>query len=126
MYSFEAFTTTSKPVPAKHSPISSLIDEFSSKENGNAHIQNGRRWVAETFYGDDVETIRTLRLRKGWSQSQLAAQLNTSQSHVARIERGTENVTIDTCRRLSSVLGVDLNQLNQALMAQEKILREKQ
>lgn len=126
MFSFEAYTTSNIQIPVKHSSISNVIEEFSSRENGTAHLENGRRWIAESFYRDDGETIRSLRLRKGWSQSQLAEQLNTSQSHVARIERGSENVTIDTCRRLSVVLGVDLNQLNQALMIQEQRLREKQ
>jgi transcriptional regulator with XRE-family HTH domain len=62
-----------------------------------------------------------LRLRKGWSQTQLANELGTSQPHIARIERGTENVTIETCRRLCRVLGIDMNRLDAALRRQEAL-----
>ena len=70
--------------------------------------------------------MRAFRLRKGWSQTRLAEELSTSQSHVARIERGTENLTIETCRKLSTVLGIDLNTLDQALKRQEAIAQAKQ
>jgi transcriptional regulator with XRE-family HTH domain len=69
--------------------------------------------------------VRALRLRRGWSQSQLAEAIKTSQSHIARIERGTENVTIQTCRRLCAALGIDMNTLDQALRRQEVIAQSK-
>ena len=70
--------------------------------------------------------MRTLRLRKGWSQSRLAKALETSQSHVARIERGTENLTIETCRKISKALEIDMNTLDQALKRQEAIAQAQQ
>jgi len=65
--------------------------------------------------------VHTLRLRKGWSQARLAAELGTSQSYIARIERGKENLTVKTCRKLSWALGIDLNTLDQMLRRQEAI-----
>jgi len=89
-------------------------------------LEEGRRWVARTFYGEEGDTVRTLRLRKGWSQTRLAEALGTSQSHVARIERGTENLTIETCRKLGMVLDVDMNTLDAMLRRQEVLARAKQ
>jgi transcriptional regulator with XRE-family HTH domain len=103
-----------------------LIREWETDEKKRAALEEGRRWVADTFHCDDGETVRTLRLRKGWSQSQLAKMLGTSQSHVARIERGTENLTIETCRKLSATLDIDLNTLDLALKRQEAIAQAKQ
>lgn len=77
------------------------------------------------FHGTDGDTVRTLRLRKGWSQTQLAETIGTSQSHVARIERGDQNLAIQTCRRLADVLAVDMNALAQALRQQEERARAK-
>lgn len=84
-----------------------------------------RKWFAESFYANDGITIRTLRLKKGWSQMTLAEQIGTSQPHVVRIERGTENLTLNTCRRLCSALGIDMNTLDTALRRQESLMAEK-
>jgi transcriptional regulator with XRE-family HTH domain len=67
-----------------------------------------------------------LRLRKGWSQARLAAEIGTSQPHVARIERGTENLAIGTCRKLCAALDIDLNTLDRALRRQEKIAQTRE
>ena len=71
--------------------------------------------VAANFYAQDGDTLRSLRLRHGWSQGRLAAAPATSQSHVARIERGTGNLTIATCRKLANVFGIDLKTLDEIL-----------
>lgn len=103
-----------------------MAAEWEQDPKGHAALEEGRQWVADAFYGEDGNTVRTLRLRKGWSQTRLAEELSTSQSHVARIERGTENLTIETCRKLSRALGIDLNTLDQALKHQEAIAQAKQ
>jgi transcriptional regulator with XRE-family HTH domain len=77
------------------------------------------RKVVGAFVDPTARSIRGLRLARGWSQSSLANALKTSQSHVARIERGTENVTIETCRKLCQSLEIDMNALDLILRAQE-------
>ncbi len=126
VFTFEAYTDSQPQVPAKHTSISQLAAEWAQDATGRAALEEGRQWVADTFYGDNGDTVRTLRLRKGWSQAQLAKALATSQPHIARIERGTENLTIETCRKLSKALGIDLNSLDQALKRQEAIAQAKQ
>lgn len=121
VYTFEAYTPPRPQAPPKHSSISQLVAEWEQDAGGRAALEEGRQWVAGAFYGEDGDTVRTLRLRKGWSQAHLAEVLGTSQPHVARIERGTENLTIETCRKLARALEIDLNTLDQALKRQEAI-----
>ncbi|WP_293652901.1 helix-turn-helix domain-containing protein [Thiolapillus sp.] len=126
VFAFEAYTTPSPQAPAKHSSISQLSAEWEGDAKGRAALEEGRQWVADTFYGEDGDTVRTLRLRKGWSQARLAEALATSQPHIARIERGRENLTIETCRKLTRALEIDLNTLDQALKRQEAIAQARQ
>lgn len=48
------------------------------------------------------------RLAKGWSQTDLAKQLGTTQSVIARIESGKGNPTLRTLLLIAKVLGVHL------------------
>ena len=99
------------------------MNEWEQDEEWHAAMAEARHWVAEQFYAEDGNTVRSLRLRKGWSQSRLAEALGTSQSHIARIERGTENLALETCRKLCNALGIDMNTLDLALKNQEAIAR---
>ncbi len=74
--------------------------------------------VADTVLAGQPVTLRTLRLRKGLSQAQLAEAIGTQQPHIARIENGHSDLRLDTCRRIAQVLGIDLNTLDQALQAE--------
>ncbi len=109
----------------KNRRISEIAAEWAQDDQRRKALEDARHWVADTLHNQDGDTIRTLRLRKGWSQSQLAEALSSSQSHVARIERGTENLAIQTCRRLCKALDIDMNTLDQALRRQETITQEK-
>lgn len=106
-------------VPQRHKSVADLVSRWSTDDARRVALEEARAWVADTFLGDDGETVRSLRLGKGWSQAQLASEMGTSQPHIARIERGTENVAIETCRRLAKALGVDMNSIDSALRRQE-------
>lgn len=112
-------------LPDKHVSIQKLAADWEQDDRRRSALQEARAWVADTFYSDEGDTPRSLRLRKGWSQTRLADEIATSQSHIARIERGTENLAIQTCRRLAKALDVDLNTLDQALQTQERMTRER-
>ena len=60
-------------------------------------------WTSDTVYGivTPSELIRDLRTTKGLSQRELAHRAGTSQSAIARIEAGDEDIT---WKRLSSIL----------------------
>ena len=115
VFIFESYTTPAPPAPAQHQTLEQLTSEWEQDEEWRAAMAEARHWVADQFYAEDGDTVRTLRLRKGWSQNRLAEALGTSQSHVARIERGTENLALETCRKLCDL----------ALRRQEVIARAK-
>lgn len=60
-------------------------------------------------------TLATLRMRRGWSQKQLAEAIGTSQPHIARIENGRDNVLLATANQLAKALGVTLDEINRCL-----------
>lgn len=119
--SIEAHPKLQPQVPAKHRRMADITKNWEKDAARQAAMAQARQWAASEFHGADGDTVRTLRLRKGWSQTQLAESIGTSQSHVARIERGDQNLAIQTCRRLADVLGVDMNALDRALRRQEEL-----
>lgn len=119
VFHIAAYATPEEPAPAGHMALDDLVRNWSRDESRRKAIEDARRWAADSLASEAGETIRTLRLRRGLSQARLAEMIGTSQPHIARIERGTENVTIDTCRRLAAALEVDMNTLDQALRRQE-------
>jgi ribosome-binding protein aMBF1 (putative translation factor) len=50
----------------------------------------------------------SLRLKNGLTQKDLARCLGTTQSVIARIERGNQNLSIRTLTKLARALGADL------------------
>ncbi|MEK7170132.1 MAG: UDP-N-acetylglucosamine 1-carboxyvinyltransferase [Patescibacteria group bacterium] len=56
--------------------------------------------------------IRDLREERGLSQSEFAKKLKTSQSAIARIENGEQNLSTDTLSRISAVLDHDVLKLS--------------
>lgn len=57
---------------------------------------------------DAGELIRTTRLRRGLSQTQLAIRAGTTQTAISRLEHGQRSPTVETLRRLLMVMGEDL------------------
>ncbi|MFI5731028.1 helix-turn-helix domain-containing protein [Kribbella sp. NPDC051587] len=52
--------------------------------------------------------IRDARKHRGWTQSQLAEVLNTSQSAVNRIEKGHQNLTLEMLARIGEALDSEI------------------
>ena len=52
--------------------------------------------------------IKELRKRKGLSQESLAERAETSQNYLSRMERGTENPTLDMFIKVASALEVEM------------------
>jgi transcriptional regulator with XRE-family HTH domain len=50
--------------------------------------------------------LRALRVAKGMSQERLALDAGIDRSYVGRVERGSENVTMDRLDSFAAVLGV--------------------
>lgn len=56
--------------------------------------------------------IKALRERKGLTQSKFAELLNTTQSAIARMEKGQQNLTTETINKVSEVLDSKIISLN--------------
>ena len=57
------------------------------------------------------DALRLVRLYWGYSQRELATELDLSQSMISEIERGAKSVSIEVLERYSSKLGVRMSQL---------------
>ncbi|MFE4646354.1 helix-turn-helix domain-containing protein, partial [Streptomyces sp. NPDC056730] len=58
--------------------------------------------------------IRDARQHRGWTQSQLAEALATSQSAVNRIERGNQNISLEMIARIGEALDSEIVSLGYA------------
>lgn len=56
------------------------------------------------------------RMKRGWSQADLAAAVGTKQANISRIEAGRANPTLDLIQRLCEKLDLDLK-----LVEREKV-----
>ena len=55
--------------------------------------------------------LRRIRVRSGYTIEALAGAADVDDSHLARIERGTVNSSLDILERLALALGVKLGEL---------------
>lgn len=112
VYSFEKFQFED-PLPLRTKAVSEIAQRWAKNADMQPRLQRARARLAGLSGADDGG-IRAIRLRAGLSQTELARVIGTSQPHIARIEGGTAEPTLDTCRRLASALGVDLNAIGRA------------
>ena len=87
--------------------LESLLAEFESDPAMSEEMAQARRQLAVTMYQDEPETLSALRLAAGLSQVQLAKLVETSQPHIARIERGTTDPGTEMIARIAKALNVD-------------------
>src|SRR3989337_3004872 len=64
--------------------------------------------TSRDYKGRIGNLIRDARKHRGWTQSQLAEVLNTSQSAVNRIERGHQNLSLEMIARIGEALDSEI------------------
>lgn len=119
---YREFSVPPKPLAVPGAiDIDDLVTELEGQSQENAKaIAKGRKWVAETFYADR-QTIAQLRLKKGWSQAELARRAETSQPYIARLEQGKVDPQMSTSQKIAKVLGVSIEIFAQALSMEDKV-----
>ncbi len=65
--------------------------------------------------------IEQLRLERGWTQTQLAEKMGTSQSAIHRIEKGAQNVSLELIGKFSQVLDTQILSINDSTSQNYKI-----
>jgi len=97
------------PIPDGYSKIGGMLERLKQKHGVTDQEEAAARQVIGAAHYPDGESIAAYRLRRGWTQKQLAdayGDKGTSQSHIAKIEAG-EDVRISTAEKLADALGVD-------------------
>lgn len=107
----------------KHNDFDAFMAELEADPANAQDLAEAGSWIADTFYAEENETIRTVRLRKGLSQKQLAEALETSQSHIAKIESGRNDLQYPTMLKLMKALDLDANRLFAMLANQASTAR---
>lgn len=90
--------------------IDSLVAEEEKDPIKAKLLAEARGWVTDTLCKGE-HSLKTLRLSKGMSQSQLAQALGTSQAHIARLEAGDPDPRLSTLRRLADVLEIPIDEI---------------
>lgn len=67
------------------------------------------------------QVIARLRMQHGWTQTQLAEKLGTSQSAIHRIEKGRQNISLDLIKKFSEVLGGQILSVNESVSQSYRI-----
>ena len=98
-------------VPEGFIDVDDLIGGQEADPAAAEALAQGRRVVSSHYYGAGRPSLASLRLQKGWSQRQLAAQAQTSQPYIARLENGGVDPQLSTLRRIAEALGVPVTTL---------------
>lgn len=67
------------------------------------------------------QIVERLRREKGWTQTQLAKKVKTSQSAIHRIENGRQNISFELTERLQKVLGGQILTVNDTVSQSYRI-----
>jgi len=107
---YHHFGLAKKPI-AKTKSVNSLIEKFKARSASfEGHLKTARSATATALYGDEV-SVRTLRLKKGWSQADLAGHIGSYQSHIAKIESGRDNLALDTVLKLATAFSISSGEM---------------
>lgn len=97
-----------RPLPLENTvSLDSLLAEFESDQHTAEEMTLARKHLASEMYSDEPDTLSALRLGAGLSQAQLAKLVETSQPHIARIEKGVTDPGTDMISRIATALGID-------------------
>lgn len=109
----EVLTSLQKAVVQVRSPaqddfvdIDAQVRAIRAKPGAAARLPVALRRAGEMLYGDDLPTLKALRLRAGLSQEQFASRMRTSQATISKWERGLVDARASTMDKIADVLGV--------------------
>ncbi len=115
------FSVKPTPLSQKNKRFGSLLDRINADDDLRSEMKAARSWVADTFVSQEGDTIRSLRMKNGWSQQDFADRLDSTQAQVARIEKGNTDPRRSTCKKIREALGITAEKLDEIMERQERI-----
>lgn len=112
-YVVNAFSWDEIPPQKGFHTLDSLL-ELIKQSGAENHLAKAREDLAKIFSSEGV-TLKSLRLEKNLSQSELANILDTNQYNISCYETGKNEMRFSTMRRMSDALSIDLNTLGDAI-----------
>lgn len=107
VFHIDLYRAKIEETPDGHISIEDYVSQSERDPERATALQEARNWVASSFYGNERDTIRALRLSRGLSQARLASLADTTQAHIARIEAGSTDCQVGTLQRIAKALEVD-------------------
>lgn len=98
------------PAPAGFRTIDDVVEGYETDELKRQALAQARSRLAEKI-PYSMARLLELRLKRGLSQRALAKLIGTSQSHIARIETGREDIRMSTLRKLAAEFNVPVGDL---------------
>ncbi|WP_196248194.1 helix-turn-helix domain-containing protein [Pseudomonas chlororaphis] len=113
------------PLAKKNSAFAGLLGRIEADSSLSEELKKARASVADEFYDEEGETIKSLRLKNGWSQQKFSELLGTTQAQVARLEKGNIDPHRSTCKRLRQVLNISAEKLEEIMDRQERLFESR-
>lgn len=111
--------------PEPQSEFDLFMAELESDPANAEELAEAGAWVAEKLYGHEGETLKSVRLKKGLSQKQLAEMIGTTQPRIATLEKGTQDPLLSTVEKLAKALDVSIDALSKMLELQRNLNQAK-
>jgi len=104
-----------------YTEIGDYIASQEVDEQRRALLERARSDLGDAIYGGKSDAgLRKIRLARGWSQTTLAKEIGTTQSHIARIENAELDPQASTLERLGQALGESPDAILRAFLAVKK------
>ena len=99
-------STQERPLPAGFKSVGQRITRLAADPARTKGLADARRWLSG-HPAIEPGSLKQLRLEKGLSQQQLADQINSTQAHIAKLEKGTVDPKVSTVCRVAAALQVE-------------------
>jgi len=93
------------PIPRNFKAIDELTQRYERDPKRRKALERARAALAKTL--KEADSLRSIRLRKGLSQSSLGQRVGMPQAHIARLESGRCDPQLSTVMRLAAALDVN-------------------
>jgi ribosome-binding protein aMBF1 (putative translation factor) len=87
--------------------MTTTFKQFKTKALKNRAVQAEYNALEPEY--EVIKTIIRERLKRGWSQTQLAEAVGSRQPVISRLERGEGNRSLHTLQRIAKALGLSLH-----------------